>query len=101
MKLDGCDFPSNNPLTGINEVNTSESIFSVYPNPASSLFNIELKNNNSSVSVTVTDVLGNQILSKTITDIVTTIDMSNYAKGMYFVTMELDKKISSQKIIIN
>lgn len=101
MKLDGCDIPLSNPLTGFNEINQSENLFSIYPNPTSSTLNIKLQYYYAIASVTISNVYGQTILSKNITDDTMQFDLSNYAKGIYFVTVKSENIISTKKIIVN
>ena len=89
--------------TGIGE-NTVNLSASVYPNPTTGVFafalNAEQKLNG---EITVTDVTGRTIYSK-ITQVVpfyqTTIDLSGFAKGIYFVQYKTDEGIAAKKISI-
>ena len=66
--------------------NFSENDFSVYPNPTKNILNISAKNNaNTFKNIVVYDVVGKAILTQKANTPSTTIDLSNFAKGVYFV----------------
>ena len=76
------------------------SDFAVYPNPTSSVLNIQSKLNNKISEVNVYDLLGKQLLNKKIAVSITEIDMTNYSPGLYLleVVSENNQK-SIHKII--
>lgn len=70
--------------------------YSLYPNPASSSFNIS-GNAAKDISVSVFDIAGNLIFKTTSK----TIDIQNYSQGMYFVKiLELDSGYTAVKKIL-
>lgn len=71
-----------------NEIN---SPFAVYPNPSSSLLNIDTDGEFQSYDVTVQTMTGQVIKSMTKLKGQTTIDCSNVSSGVYFVTI-IDQK---------
>ena len=62
----------------------SANRISVFPNPANSNFSI-LNNYNGAYKITICDVMGNQISSKTIFDNNKNINVSSYKNGLYFI----------------
>ncbi len=85
-----------------NETPTSAS---VYPNPASDNLTVEINGNSVSNSYTIYDMLGNQIIHKSIGTVTgkytEKVDLSSLSKGMYFIDILQDgvktiKKISKQ-----
>lgn len=74
--------------------------FAVYPNPTSSILNIQSKLNNTISEVNVYDLLGKQLLNKKMTVSSAEIDMTNYSPGLYLleVVSENNQK-SIHKII--
>ncbi len=87
---------------GINELINKTILFTIYPNPTNSVINVEcLMFNKDVTTITITDVLGKTHLSKTITDNNTQLNVSDFAKGIYFVTLTSSNKTSTQKVIIN
>lgn len=59
--------------------------FAVYPNPTSSILNIQSKLNTTISEVNVYDLLGKQILNKKMSVSATEIDMTNYSPGVYLL----------------
>jgi len=74
--------------------------FAVYPNPTSSILNIQSKLNNKISEVSVYDLLGKQLLNTKMAVSATEIDMSSYSPGLYLleVVSENNQK-SIHKII--
>jgi uncharacterized repeat protein (TIGR01451 family) len=71
--------------------NFSENDFSVYPNPTKNILNISAKNNANNIeNITVFDVVGKAMLTQKANTPTTTIDLSNCAKGVYFVIVSGD-----------
>jgi len=94
--------PSQTELIG-NNSNISEfeneSIFEVYPNPSNGLYT--LNTNLTEGVMDVYDMAGKRVFNKTLQgEPVITIDLSNYAKGMYVVNLQANGKKYSQKIIL-
>ncbi|GHC45663.1 choice-of-anchor B family protein [Ulvibacter litoralis] len=72
-----------------------ENSLAIFPNPASDVLTIESKDH-TITDIAIFDLLGKQLYSESnINSEYTTIDVSSYAKGMYFVTVnnKLTKKI--------
>jgi hypothetical protein len=88
-------------INGINENSKTNLGFKLFPNPSNTFLNIETENLNTSVYIVITDVLGNTILSKTTTENKIQISVSNFTKGVYFITVSDGKKNNTQKLIIN
>jgi hypothetical protein len=73
--------------TGINEVSSSDSKFTVYPNVTHGKFTIDLDNGllPENCEVKIYDVPGNQIYSAKLHDAKNETDLSSKPRGMYFV----------------
>lgn len=69
--------------TGIADVDANNS-FSLYPNPTTGLVQIKNSSQLQEFEVIVADQIGNVILK---TRNLTTIDLSDYANGIYFITL--------------
>jgi hypothetical protein len=72
-----------NPLcltTGVNEINTTNP-FIIYPNPTSTILNIEVKEQ---AQISIVNVLGDVVLTQTINGL-SKIDVSNLTSGVYFI----------------
>ena len=85
---------------GINELQTSGEI-KIYPNPSKGIFRISTNSNQTLKDIIVYDVLGNiiyqQLKEKETT---VTIDLSAHAKGVYFVKVIEDTRVSLSKVVL-
>lgn len=85
-------------------INDKANIFDysiVYPNPSEGL--ISISNSKEKIrNVYVTDNLGRQVfeLPNQSNDNVMTIDMSNFSRGLYFLTIQLENSIETKKILL-
>ncbi|WP_299187948.1 T9SS type A sorting domain-containing protein [uncultured Aquimarina sp.] len=78
-------------------------VLSLFPNPSSDVFNIQWRNANN-VSYTVTDLAGKLIASRNAvssSENTTQINLSSFAKGMYFLNVNLDGVEETMKLIKN
>ena len=74
--------------------------FAVYPNPTSSILNVQSKLNMTISEVNIYDLLGKQLLNKKIAVSITEIDMTNYSPGLYLLeVISEDNQKSIHKII--
>ncbi len=97
---DGFVLKLNNLSTGLNEQKLNNSFFKLYPNPTSTILNIEVDSYNSNSQIIITDILGQTILSQKIESTKTVINTTNDYKGIYFVTLVNGENTSTQKIIV-
>lgn len=79
---------------GVNEINNEYSNI-IYPNPSSGIFIIEAKGD-----LEIYNVMGEKVFSQKLVTDKTEINLSNQAKGIYFVQIKSGEQIISQKIII-
>ena len=82
----------------------SENDFKViiYPNPSSNVFNLELYLDNE-IEIRVNNVLGKQVYfesNKSNGEFRSQIDLSNYSKGIYNLTIKTSIGISNHKLIL-
>lgn len=90
---------SSGPV-GIEE-NKNETLFSIYPNPSSSVFFIELeKINQDNITLEITNVTGTVLYSQKVTTSNTIINTDSFSKGIYFLSIRKNNGISTKKIII-
>ena len=90
---------SNCTATSIIENNFEVNI---YPNPSSNIFNLEFYSDTKS-QILVTNILGEQVYiesTKSIGEFSTQIDLSNYSKGIYNLTIKTSDGISNHKLIL-
>ena len=77
---------------------TQNNKFSIYPNPSNGEFNIASSSNELS-DLTVKDITGKIVISKVFNSN-TTINLNNYAKGVYVVDIKNKKGAFTQKIFL-
>lgn len=77
---------NNCGAVGIDEINTNN--FNIYPNPATNTLNISVNDKLLNNTLKIFDVLGSQIFTTKLNKNIETIDISSFAKGMYFVKVE-------------
>jgi len=97
QSLEECE--ANCSATSINETLINVNI---YPNPSSNIFNLEF-NSDSKSEIIVTNVLGEQVYfesTKSIGEFNTQVDLSNYSKGIYNLTIKTSDGISNHKLIL-
>ncbi len=83
-------------ITSIEEQEKTNKI-NIYPNPSSHLINIVVPNN-SNYELSVYNVWGEKIYTDINIDI---IDVSNYSRGIYVLTVKYENKFLTTKIIKN
>jgi len=74
----------------------------IYPNPSSNIFNLEF-NLYSKAEILVTNVLGEQVYiesTKSIGEFKTQIDLSDYSKGIYTLTIKNSEGLSNHILIL-
>lgn len=87
--------------TAIADVSLNASDLSVYPNPTRGNVFIRITDENLiGAEVSVTNMIGQTVLSEKITSLNQQLDMGNQAKGLYVVTVKTEQSAVSKKIII-
>lgn len=73
--------------------------FSVMPNPNNGVFSVEVSKGINGITVLkISDATGRNVYGQTLTSNRTTIDMSGFAKGVYFVQLQTTDGFSVRKI---
>ncbi len=89
--------------SGINELNF-DNAYSVYPNPASGIFNIALTNTKAeNVSIEILNQVGQSVKKENLgngTNINSSINTSGLTNGIYFVRTTMGNRSSVKKLII-
>ena len=90
-----------NSATGLN-LNTrnydfDNSVF-IYPNPANNILNYNIKNNIEISAININDISGKEVYHNT-SPSMTSIDISNLASGVYFITFKSDTNLVTKKFI--
>ena len=86
----------------VTSIDDKENEVKIYPNPSSNTFNTKYYSEKVS-EVIVTNILGEQVYFesiKSIGDISTKIDLSDYSKGVYNLTIKTPDDTSNHKLIL-
>jgi len=96
-------WPECAPLfSAIPEETSSNNSFLIYPNPSGTNITIEISSPDASGTLLITDIAGRIVYSSTIENTApTTISVSSFASGIYFVTLQNGIQSSTQKFIRN
>jgi hypothetical protein len=86
---------------GVDELENNINPISVFPNPSNGKFNVDIDRSNSSV-IDIYNLMGSKVYSAQIAKGQTTteIDLSNSAKGIYFVNVFDGTDNYTKKIIV-
>ncbi|MFM2269614.1 MAG: Secretion system C-terminal sorting domain [Bacteroidota bacterium] len=86
--------------SGVKDLNPMQ--ISVYPNPTSSFLTIKNESipNGMPTTVVISDFAGRIVLRKTLTDVVTTLDVEDWAKGAYSLRINDGKTTDTRQIIL-
>lgn len=88
-------------VKGLNSIiSLSENAISMYPNPTSAMFTLQITNLDEKANITISTVTG-QILTKLSTrNEKSIIDLSKFAKGLYFVDIQIKEQVIRKIIIL-
>ena len=75
--------------------------FSVYPNPANDIVNIEVENLDANGTVLLMDMAGRLITQEPLRQGKLQLDLSNYPAGVFFIVLDVDGKTQTKKLIHN
>ena len=90
---------SNCNTTGIEQTLSNTNQILVYPNPSNGNFVVTTPDNATTISVT--DVLGNELLSVKPNGTTTNVNLSAQPNGMYFIKVSINGVQTIKRIIIN
>lgn len=99
----GCSNSANvsivvSPCTGIDSKASTLSGLSVYPNPNTGIFTLEL-NNGAVKNIVITDLTGRVILIETSTAGKININISNFANGVYFMKVQSNSSVEVIRVV--
>jgi len=87
-------------VLGLDDNDITNSVV-LYPNPAANEFTVNFGASiTSDVDITVSNSLGQTIQKLTTSTTQTTVDVSNYNTGIYFVTFKTDTQSTTKKLIV-
>lgn len=94
----------DNNSTAISDIRTEyysiqEEDFIISPNPAKDKLNIKLLSANENVTLEVFDVLGKLIYKGEITQLESSVNISNWKSGVYLVRVSNNKTIQTKRLI--
>jgi hypothetical protein len=88
-----------NSTTGIAPINTNGISFTTYPNPTSGFVTLSFIDNTPR-EISITDIQGKQLYKTTTNESITTLNISDYAKGIYFIKVADGTRVSTKKLIL-
>lgn len=83
------------PNLGVDDLNAKG--FSAYPNPVTDILN--LRANEEITSVSISNILGQTIYRANVGSMNSTVDMSSYSSGTYFVTVQIGNTEGTVKVL--
>ena len=86
--------------SGINDIEMDRAI-DLFPNPATTNFNIQLKNSSRTLRISMFDITGNCVYKGVnYNKSEVNIDIKAFSKGLYMVSIETDTGIETKKLLI-
>lgn len=82
---------------GVSELNTVQ--VSIYPNPSNGIFNLTLSNAGQ-YNVSAINAVGQVVFTKSVNGTQTTIDLSTFERGVYFITIENASNKMVQRVVL-
>jgi hypothetical protein len=74
--------------------------WTIYPNPARSVISLNVNSLIGAGSIVVTDLYGKQVKVQSLSMGTNTIDVSSFAKGMYFVSTITSEGKTTKKLVV-
>jgi hypothetical protein len=87
----------NTSVANLDEISSAD--FSVYPNPASEVININ-SSKMLNATISVTDLTGKVVKTSTINGLTASVNTSGLNNGIYYVTITNGNSTSTQKVVI-
>ena len=88
--------------TGIAQISSGNIQVSIYPNPASSVLNVEVTtpNENPNANITITDMLGNMVKQLAVSSKQLSINVANLSEGVYQLSIQGSNFSITKKLVI-
>jgi beta-glucanase (GH16 family) len=99
MEVDYVRVYQENALSIEGQTNLSDII--VYPNPVENIINIKVPNHLLGTKGKIYSILGQEVSSFSLNEIQSSIDVSNFKNGIYFLNVEMNNGFKTFKIIKN
>lgn len=86
---------------GLNPVSLNNNSIKIYPNPASSVLNIQSNTEDLNATIEIYSISGAKLKSLKATASLTTISISDLQTGVYFVKVSMNNQVGNYKFIKN
>jgi len=100
----GVNTSRSNIKNSPNAINTilenGNLVFSIYPNPATENITIESENSFENSVIRILDITGKELQNLNANSSIVTLDVSNYASGVYFIRIETELGIHLEKVTV-
>jgi hypothetical protein len=83
--------------TGLDE--QEELRFTVYPNPGTGLFHIQVSNAQNA-ELNVLNILGQEVYKQTVNDLQSQLDLTNFNNGIYFIMLRSGERTEMKRIVL-
>jgi uncharacterized repeat protein (TIGR03803 family) len=93
-----------NVATGINQLLANSNLFSIYPNPTSGQFTINLNSSQNNYTIEVYNVMGEKIyqsVNKSPLGDLGVINLSSQPAGIYFVYLKSQEEVDVGKVLVS
>ncbi|WP_460219584.1 T9SS type A sorting domain-containing protein [Psychroserpens sp. MEBiC05023] len=107
--VDVDDFPGSSSTLDLDNITASltlgvgtieaKSEFEISPNPATSKLNINLSQNLDNANITVYNVLGKKVYTRSLDTLTSSIDVSNWNSGIYLVRISTNSKTITKRFV--
>ncbi|MBU2938614.1 T9SS type A sorting domain-containing protein [Lacinutrix sp. C3R15] len=97
------EYPQSLLSTNDNEIEETSNVLSVFPNPTNNVVTVKVSGQNNTVSaIQLHDVLGRTLINNIVDNENTlTVDLSSYPTGIYLLSVNINGKKETKKIIRN
>ncbi len=87
------------PTISVASVGTDPA-FTIFPNPASDIIHLQLSQSLIPASVSLTDIMGKQVMSRNNVTISTDINVHNIPNGSYIISVQQGDVVRKQSIVV-
>jgi hypothetical protein len=99
LYVDNLNF--DNLITSVSEQTVNNTLFNLYPNPASNFITLNIDNiNNADLTLNIYNVIGTLVKSETLKQNQRQINVGDLSNGVYMVTIKSKDFTESQRLII-
>ncbi len=82
-------------------INNDGITFDVYPNPAKNLLNVKLGSLNSDVTISVRNIIGENLCTRSVSSLNTQLDLSSFSGGIYFISLSTNGHSFVRQFVIS